>query len=888
MVSVVVRTLRGKARPDTELDVRAWAEPALIMGLVVLGLVAQGLNMYQYPALNRFDDEGVYLSQAWAVLREHALAPYTYFYDHTPGGWIMLAAWMALTGGPHAFGLAVDSGRTFMLLLHLGMIPLLYHIARKLGAPVWAAALGTVLFSLSPLAIYYQRPVLLDGIMLFWALLSIDLLLDEWGRLSRLALSGACFGLALLSKETAAFLLPAMIFLVVQQRQQHHGHFSVVGWLLPALMVASVYPLFALLRGQLLPAGQSLRFFIFNVNTGPGLSLVDAIRWQATRSGGGFWNLQNEFWTLVRSDWLVKDPVLFAGGSLATVVNLVRGIRNRGALGAGLLGILPLLYLARGGVVFDFYVIAVIPFFCLNMALLLAAIVMRSPLPPQSAPVYALAPLLGALLFFGYWRAGTLPQLYDLHSGDASREALAWIKQHLPAQSYIVSGSDMWTDLHEPGAGGPAFPNMHSDWKVGADPAIRDGVFHDDWHTVDYLILSPQVKQDIASANVVIAQQAMQNAHMVQKWSVDGSDVELWKVDKPGPTETTVLAGSQAYMDQRFGSGGAITNANGVVTSESQGYALLRDVWLGDRAAFDQASTWTHDHLLMPDGVLAWQWRAGAVPDAHSATDADTDTALALLLAGQRWNEPAYLAAGKALVSGIWAHDVAQVKGAPYITGGDWAPAGSGPLSVNPSYFSPAAYRIFAQVDPGHPWMKLIDSGYQLLFAASSAGLGHASSAGLPPDWLNVDRGTGQLSPMPDKKGDTTTYGYDAARTYWRVALDLRWSGDGRARSFLQQAGFLRDEVRRAGAPAAVYQHDGPPVQTAPSVVGDTGALAALLTLDPDAANTLYASQLLGQVDPQSGDHWGDGSDLYAQEWGWFGVALYANALPDLWNHPSG
>jgi 4-amino-4-deoxy-L-arabinose transferase-like glycosyltransferase len=185
-------------------------EPLLVGVLVALGLVAQGLNTFHYPAPGRFDDEGIYVAQAWAILRQGRLSPYTYFYDHAPAGWILLAGWMGLTGGPRAFGSAIDSGRLLMLLLHLAMVALLYRTARGLGCGVPAAALAAALFSLSPLAILYQRPVLLDTFMLFWILLGLDLLLDARGRLSRLVLSGVSFGLAMLSKETALFLLPAL------------------------------------------------------------------------------------------------------------------------------------------------------------------------------------------------------------------------------------------------------------------------------------------------------------------------------------------------------------------------------------------------------------------------------------------------------------------------------------------------------------------------------------------------------------------------------------------------------------------------------------------------------------------------------------------------------
>jgi len=89
--------------------------------------------------------------------------------------------------------------------------------------------------------------------------------------------------------------------------------------------------------------------------------------------------------------------------------------------------------------------------------------------------------------------------------------------------------------------------------------------------------------------------------------------------------------------------------------------------------------------------------------------------------------------------------------------------------------------------------------------------------------------------------------------------------------------------------PGAVYAHDGQPVERAPSVVGDTGALAALMTLDPATASKLYASQLVAGANAANGQvFWASSSDLYAQEWAWFGVALYGGQLTDLWNHPQG
>lgn len=147
-----------------DLLLTLWGERALILGLVIIALVAHAFNMFHYPSINRNEDEGIYMSQAWAVLREGTLSPYTYWYDHAPAGWILISGWLLLTGGPFAFGSAIDSGRVLMLVLHLGMVPLLYHLTRKLGASIPMSALAVFLFSVSPLAITHQRMVLLDNI----------------------------------------------------------------------------------------------------------------------------------------------------------------------------------------------------------------------------------------------------------------------------------------------------------------------------------------------------------------------------------------------------------------------------------------------------------------------------------------------------------------------------------------------------------------------------------------------------------------------------------------------------------------------------------------------------------------------------------------------------
>lgn len=886
--------VQERLRPQI-LSVRL--EPFLVLGLMVLGLVAHGFNMFNYPAFTFLDDEGLITGQATAVLYGH-LTPYTYIYENAPAGWVMLAGWLGISGGLHAFGDVIDSGRVLMLLLHLASIPLLYRITRKLGGNVTIAAFATLLFSLSPLAIFYQRLVLLDNMMIFWLLASLNLLLDGWGRLSRVVTSGACFGIAVLTKESALILLPAFVFIAMQQRWKHQGRFSLIGWLWPMIIITSWYPLYALLKGELFPGNPS----IFAPGSALGqVSLWDTVWWKLTREGGGLLNYDNQFWTLVRKDWFGRDGLLLAGGAVAVIVNLRRGFQDRRALAAGLLGLLPLLYLARGGTVLNYQIVFALPFLALNLALVLEPLRARLHIPARLvAPAAALALLAVA---GNYWLSGELKPLYNEVPAQAGREALAWIKANLPAESRLIVRDDLWSDLREAGSGGPAFPNAHPHLKIASDREVREGVFKNNWQTVDYLVITPNLEKDFQLANNTLALDALHHAHLVKRWTAQPGTtemhpqqiIELWKVDKPGPLDTALLVDSASYITRRFEQNGALLDADRYASSEEQSYALLQAVWSGDRAGFERIWGWTRTNLLNKDGLLAWQWQDGKIVRPQTLAGADSDTALALLMAGKRWNDPTLLEAGQKMAGAIWQHEVIQIKGQPYLAAGDWATQ-SGTAAVNPSYFAPYAYRVFVEADPGHDWRGLIDTGYRLLFDVSAAPLGGAKSAGLPPDWIGLDRTTGAFVPLKITQDNPTRYGYEAPRTYWRIALDERWSGDGRAKAYLSQAGFLRDEITqvlkdgqtRKNSVSAVYEHDGRVVIEASSLVGTTGAVAALLTLDPATANTLYAARIVGGFSrTEGGIYWGEPSDLYAQQWGWFGAALYTNALPDLWHIPA-
>jgi hypothetical protein len=128
---------------------------ALVFDLTTLGLLAgivgvvHAWGMGRYPRFT--DDEGIYVSQAWAVSELHALAPHTYWYDHPPLGWILLAGWAKLVPTFGASLYSIAAARTFILAVLIASACLLYLVAVRLALRRVFAAFAVLLFGLSPL-----------------------------------------------------------------------------------------------------------------------------------------------------------------------------------------------------------------------------------------------------------------------------------------------------------------------------------------------------------------------------------------------------------------------------------------------------------------------------------------------------------------------------------------------------------------------------------------------------------------------------------------------------------------------------------------------------------------------------------------------------------------
>ncbi len=328
-----------------------------------------------------------------------------------------------------------------------------------------------------------------------------------------------------------------------------------------------------------------------------------------------------------------------------------------------------------------------------------------------------------------------------------------------------------------------------------------------------------------------------------------------------------------------------------LTTSEGESYTMLRAVWMGDRDIFDKSAKWASDNLKHKDDAL-YSWLFGKRSDGtygvlvsqggqNTASDADSDIALAYVFAYVRWKDVSYLETARATLSDMWKKEVVYIGGSPYLAANNVeATIPKNTILVNPSYFSPYAYRIFAEVDKAHPWNDLVATSYDILAKSLKDPLDKNKSAGLPPDWIEINKTTGKISPS-SSANLSSDYGLDAMRVPWRLAIDWQWFGETRAENLLSQMGFLTEAWGKDGELGSNYSHDGKLLESKQrpafygANIGYFSVANALLGKD------LYTNKLLVLYDPDT-DSWTQKLGYYDDNWAWFGIALYNKELPNL------
>jgi len=347
----------------------------------------------------------------------------------------------------------------------------------------------------------------------------------------------------------------------------------------------------------------------------------------------------------------------------------------------------------------------------------------------------------------------------------------------------------------------------------------------------------------------------------------------------------------EKYKNDFIGDDGRVIDysQNDMTTSEGQSYALLRAVWSDDRQTFDLVWNWTKNNLKrQEDHLFGWSWGERddqsfgfqANGGENFATDADTDIALALLFAGKRWDEPDYTDSALPIIKDIFEYGTEEINGKRFSLAGSWASSQT-EIVMNPSYFMPYSWRIFSQVDAEHDWQSLVNPAYEVLNKVSNTPLSGQDSVGLPPNWISMDKQTGEFRQATQIQLNTA-YGYDAMRTPWRIALDYIWFKDPQALAYLTSLSKLSDLYQPEKKLVAVYNHDGTPAADYESPAMYATALSYFQIVKPDLAEGLYTNKIINTYSNDT-NNFVTGLNYYDQNWLWFSIALYNQDLPNFY-----
>ncbi len=504
---------------------RRHPDAVIVIGLVTIIVAVQGVNIANFPTVS--DDEGTYLAQAWALQHGHGLAHYSYWYDHPPFGWIQIAA---LSWIPALFDhgvMVVPHARVIMLPVTAISAALIYHLGKRLGMARWSAALGMVIFGLSPLSVTMQREIYLDNFAVVWMIAAFVLALSPRRHLWHHVAAGACAALSILSKETMLVVAPALLWALWQGSAKVTRKFSVVGFVSAAGLIIMQYPLYAVLKGELL--------------AGPGHnSLFGAISYQLGRGGSGNILRNGSVSNMTLHWWLVRDPVLMYAGVVSSFLALaVRRLRPI-ALAAVILVVVAV---RPNGYLPALYVIQVLPFFAVAIAgladegvrVLLAertkAFIARHwrwQAPWRRLDVAAFSGVILIGLIAPHWQTGDATA-DTAFSNNQYAAASTWIRDHVPdhAHTRIVVDDALWPDLANQGFA----PGLGVIWfyKVDLDPAVTQ-TLPNGWKDIDYVVSTSVIRQDPNGLPTV--RLAMNHAVTIATFGTGDQRIDIMKVKR--------------------------------------------------------------------------------------------------------------------------------------------------------------------------------------------------------------------------------------------------------------------------------------------------------------------------------------------------------------------
>lgn len=859
-------------------EIIRYPDAVIIAILVSIKLAVVFVNIGGYPYIE--NDEATYSLRALSFANSGELDYYTYWYDHAPGGWIIMSPIVfinSIIGHPVDIVLLL---RMMMVGLAAGGVALTYLIGQKLFNRRLPSLIAVLLITFSPLANYYQRRVLLDNIMVFMVLVSVYLILRNPKRLPSYATSGAVFGIAVLSKINAIFVLPAM-WLLIWQKQTHKliRRHSITLWTFMAGSVTSLWLLFAGLKGELLPYNSNPESGAFEK-----ITLIDTLKFQSARGGDPKWpwdptsNIYPN-----AADWFIRDKLLIsilgACFVIATIMLLRKKFRDQ-LLFLWLTIILLVIFIVRGGVVLGFYFLPLLPF-----AALIAGFVITWLLgfiKYKRIRQFAIVIIASLVIFFS---ANPIVQQWSKDETSNQMLAIEWIEKNIKDKdTLIISDNYALPYLIDKG-----YKNVDYQFKVEYDPDINERKYSKDWRKGAYIIVSHEVLRQIKEGTTPFVKEAFDHSVKVASFtrksssyidtekyiSTNGDWAQIYQIKSDAGVylQDSWMSYKQNYIKSYGQVISDIKSKKWTTTSSNQAITMQMAAAEDDQAAFDGVWQWTKDHFQnrVQDKLLSSEWGVDdknkeILTDTNTTSYANVQAALGLIEAYEKWGDKKYLSQAKILISDIQIHETRTLNNRivllPFTTQLN-APS----YAVNPSYGDPYAYKQFAKYYPKNAkfWNQAIKDYYKFITELQAS-----SKENLVPDWVTINS-AGRVIQSPPNTG-AESFGYEAYRIPQILSRAYQNSNDEQAFTILTKfSEFYQKQLQLSKGNSdtvyAVYSINGKPLVDFEDVSTNVSMLSAFHVSGDDSLNRLEASKIVGQYNKIG--YWGEANNVRNQQAVW-------------------
>jgi endo-1,4-beta-D-glucanase Y len=823
----------------------------LILTIVAFIIVAysHSKNLFNFPYYE--NDEGTYMAQAWAVTDQNKLAQYTYWYDHAPFGWMFLGYCVKLIGGYNMFGNAVNSGRVIMFIMHMLTCVVIYISINKITNNKYASIVSILFFSMFPVANLFQRRILLDNILVFFLAISVMLLLDKKVKITNLILSGAILGLSVLSKESAIFFIPGVLYLLYSRLNKGKKLIGYSIWLGFFSAIISIYLILAILKTELFPSSNKV-------------SLIGTLLFHSSRGTGKyFWEKNSDFYSIIpdlRNDdyfslFFLSGLIIFS--LFYTFIKYKNHYWN-----TFIIFLVSYMYfMLRGKIVLTFYVLPlfyILTFlfgiFFNDLSLLFKNKVGKSK---QIQTVFVVL----TMVFLSFNQLMIKTDALVLDKTTLYERSVNWIRTNLKQEDKIIIDCGVYPHLHFPTSNFKTFPNADWYWKVEYDKDIKEVKLKNNIENIDYIFATFQYILDMESGGMKFNRSVYDESKKVVDFSDNLLTSQIFKVVKNKPQ---IVKDSWVSYKKQFIINGKVTENNQKESSTQQVIALLLSYAMNDNEAFDQIWSYTKNNLILND---KYDFKDNA-PAQYKTNNVSIyqDLALGLYLGSLRFKNVEYKKISQGLITKIWNENVYSNQSNKILYSRIFSP---GKLLLSPANFSPLHYTYFKQIDPSHDWESLKQNSYSKLNEI-------LKTKTFIPNKILYNTTNNQFETIADLDDNTSdNYGYESYKLLWKVLLDKETSKE-KDRFVENQKKLFEDFFDKNGMISVSYKQDKSINEDYESTATDSPIMLLFDTTNSKFKGRFWREKFIERVDLDT-NLFDPKNNIQNQSWGLFEMAIRYN-----------